>query len=87
MEMPIDKESGHDAKAQEPRLILTSWVKGEDFAYECSRCSQLFLLPEDQTPKEGAAELLAAFREHVSAEHREIAERTTGSGDDGSGRT
>ena len=85
--MPIDKNSDHDARGQEPGLILTSWVKGEAFAYECSRCGQLFLLPEDRTPKEGAAELLAAFREHVSAEHREIAERTTGSGDEGSGRT
>lgn len=57
--------------SEQPRLLVTEWVKGEPIAYQCSRCGQVFLLPDDQTPKEAAAELLGAFREHVREEHDE----------------
>ena len=80
IEMPSDKKSDQHAEGQEPRIILTSWVKGEPLAYQCSRCGQTFLLPEDRAPKEGAEELLAAFREHVVEVHHDGAARTKGSG-------
>ena len=43
--------------------------KGEQLFYECSLCRQRFILPEDREPKEAAAELLAAFKEHVGEQH------------------
>ena len=52
---------------EKPRLVVTEWVKGEPVAYQCSLCGQL--LPEDRVPKEAAAELLAAFHQHVGEEH------------------
>ena len=55
---------------EKPRLVMTG-AKGEPMAYECSLCGQLFLLPGDRSPKEAAAELMAAFQEHVQAEHAE----------------
>lgn len=55
--------------SEKPRLVVTTWVKGEPIAYQCSLCGQNFLLPDDQTPKEAAAELQAAFHQHVREEH------------------
>lgn len=56
---------------EKPQLIMSRWVKGEPMTYECSLCGQTFLLPEDQPPKEGMAEVWAAFSEHVRKEHPE----------------
>lgn len=87
IEMPIDKKFGHDAKGGVPRLIASTWMRGEPFAYECSRCGQRFLFPEDRSPKDGVAELWSAFREHVDEEHGAGAEWIKGSGNDASGKT
>lgn len=54
---------------EKPRLVVTDWVKGEPVAYRCSSCSQVFLLPDDRSAKEAAAELIAAFHEHVGEVH------------------
>jgi len=59
---------------ENPHLVVTSWVKGEPMSYECSRCGQVFLLPEDRNPRDAAAELVAAFRDHVGEEHAEQAD-------------
>jgi hypothetical protein len=56
---------------EKPSLVATSWVKGEPMSYECSQCGQIFLLPEDRSTKDAAAELLAAFHEHVGEVHAE----------------
>ena len=53
---------------EKPRLVMTG-AKGEPMAYECSLCGQLFLLPDDRSPKEAAAELMITFQEHVREEH------------------
>jgi hypothetical protein len=53
---------------EKPQLVMTGG-NGEPIGYRCSLCSQLFLLPDDRSPKEAAAELLAAFQEHVGEEH------------------
>ena len=53
---------------EKPRLLMTG-AKGEPMAYECSLCGQLFLLPDDRSPKEAAAELMIVFQEHVREEH------------------
>ena len=58
---------------EKPHLVVTSWVKGEPISYGCSRCGQIFLVPEDRSPKDAAAELLAAFRDHVGEVHAEKA--------------
>ena len=58
---------------EKPQLRMTRWVKGEPMAYECSLCGQTFLLPEDRPPKQGAAEVWAAFNDHVRREHPERA--------------
>ena len=50
---------------EKPHLVVTNWVKGGPVTYECSRCGQIFLPPEDRNPKDAAKELLAAFHEHV----------------------
>ena len=76
-----------DPKGEKPRLALTQWVKGEPFAYECSRCGQRFLLPEDRSPKDGVAELWAAFKEHVDKDHGAGAEGIRKSEDDASGKS
>jgi hypothetical protein len=57
------------SSSEKPRLEVTEWVRGEPVAYKCSRCGQIFLLPDDQSPKEAAAELLAAFHDHVGEVH------------------
>jgi hypothetical protein len=54
---------------EKPRLVLTKYSKDEPIAYTCSLCGQPFLFPEDRRPKEGTAELWAAFQEHVREEH------------------
>jgi hypothetical protein len=59
---------------EKPHLVVTSWVKGEPMSYECSRCGQAFVLPEDRSPRDAAAELVAAFRDHVGEEHAEQAD-------------
>jgi len=59
---------------ENPHLVVTSWVKGEPMSYECSRCGQVFLLPEDRNPRDAVAELVAAFRDHVGEEHAEQAD-------------
>jgi hypothetical protein len=56
---------------EKPHLVVTGWVKGEAISYECSRCGQIFLLPEDRGPKDAAEELLAAFHDHVGEAHAE----------------
>jgi hypothetical protein len=57
--------------SEKPRLIMTDWCRGEAMVYECSRCGRVFILPEDRTPKEAAAELVAAFNDHVREAHPE----------------
>jgi len=61
---------------QKPRLVVTSW--SEPVAYQCSLCGQIFLPPEDRTPKDAAAELLSAFRHHVEEVHAEDAKGEVG---------
>jgi hypothetical protein len=54
------------------KLVVTQPVRsGDPFLYECSLCRQRFILPEDRDPKDAAAELLAAFKEHVREQHPE----------------
>jgi hypothetical protein len=59
--------------SEKPELEVAEWAKGEPLAYKCSRCGQIFLLPDDRSPKDAAAELLAAFQDHVGEEHAEEA--------------
>jgi hypothetical protein len=53
---------------EKPHLVITA-ADGEPADYRCSVCAQVFLLPEDRTPREAAIELLDAFHEHVAEEH------------------
>jgi hypothetical protein len=57
------------APSENPILVVTEWAKGEPIAYKCSACGQVFLLPDDRTPKEATDELLAAFHEHLGEVH------------------
>jgi hypothetical protein len=57
---------------EKPHLVMTG-AKGEPIAYQCSACGQIFLLPEDRSPKDAAKELLAAFQDHVGEVHAEEA--------------
>jgi uncharacterized OB-fold protein len=59
---------------KKPHLVERRRVKDEPMSYECSRCGQVFLFPEDRCPKDGAAELLAAFHKHVGEVHAEKAD-------------
>jgi len=52
-------------------VVVSPASNGEHFFYECSLCQQRFILPEDRDPKDGATELLAAFKEHAGEEHPE----------------
>ena len=61
--------------AERPRIILTTWIKGEPFSYSCSLCGQPFILPEDRNPREGMEEVWAAFNEHVEEDHSAAKER------------
>lgn len=65
---------------EKPKLVIAPWVRGEPIAYACSLCGQTFLVPEDQSPKEGMAELWQAFRDHVREKHLSADEDET-SGD------
>jgi hypothetical protein len=56
-------------QANEKSHLVMTGAKGEPVAYHCSLCGQLFLLPDDRSPKDAAAELVAAFQEHVDEEH------------------
>jgi len=58
---------------EKPTLVMNAWLMGEPVGYECSFCGQRFLLPEDRNPREGAAELYAAFHDHVREQHPEDA--------------
>ncbi len=40
-------------------------AKGEPMTYQCSLCGHLFLVPDDRSVEDAAAELMAAFEEHV----------------------
>jgi len=51
------------------KLITLRLVKDEPTARECSLCGQIFRLPADVPPKEGVAEVWAAFNEHVRKAH------------------
>jgi hypothetical protein len=57
--------------SERPRLVMTSWLRGEVIAYKCSLCGQIFLLPEDRSPTEAAAEVMDAFKEHLREHHGE----------------
>lgn len=57
--------------SKRPRLVVTSW--NEPITYQCSRCGQIFLPPEDRSPKDAVVELLAAFQEHIGEVHVEEA--------------
>jgi len=56
---------------ERPHLLISEVVASQPILYEWSLCGQKFVLPEDRTPKEGASELLAAFRDHVREEDAE----------------
>jgi len=56
---------------EKPHLVMAKWAKGEPVGYQCSQCGQMFLLPEDRNPKDGAVKLLAAFQDHVREVHAE----------------
>jgi hypothetical protein len=57
------------AASEKPRVVVTQWVKGQPITYQCSACGQIFILPDDRSPKEAAAELQAAFRQHLGEVH------------------
>jgi hypothetical protein len=57
--------------SERPKLVMTNWLRGEAIGYKCSLCSRVFLLPEDRSPKEAAAEVMDAFKEHVRELHAE----------------
>lgn len=56
---------------ERPHLVISEAAAGQSILYECSLCGQKFVLPEDRTPREGASEILAAFRNHIREEHAE----------------
>ena len=57
---------------EKPQLVVAGPVRsGQHFFYQCSFCHQRFILPEDREPKDAAAELLAAFKEHIVERHPE----------------
>lgn len=56
---------------EKPHLVISQWIAGQPFSYECSECGQTLLPPEDRNPKEAMAELWAAFNEHVQEVHGE----------------
>ena len=57
--------------AEKPRLVLSEWVKSNPIRYCCSVCGQAIPFPDDRTPKEASALLMAAFVEHVREKHSE----------------
>jgi hypothetical protein len=54
--------------SEKPRLEITP-ADNEPVGYRCSACGQIFILPEDRSPRDAAIELLAAYQEHVVVEH------------------
>ena len=58
-----------DKTMEKPQLLIKPWKIGEQFVYQCSLCGQEFIVPEDRSPKEGMAELWAAFHEHIEDVH------------------
>jgi len=59
-------------KNEFPQLILYDLDTVEPLTYRCSTCGQMFLLPEDRTPKEAVAEMWIAFKDHVRESHPEF---------------
>lgn len=55
--------------SEKPHLTMSPWIKGQPLLYRCSLCDQTFVFPEDRAYKEGAAELWAAFLDHVKERH------------------
>ena len=49
---------------EKPHLGMTG-ANGEPMTYQCSLCGHLFPVPDDGSPEDAAAELMAAFQEHV----------------------
>ena len=58
---------------KKPHLVVTAWVAGQPVTYKRSLCGRLFLLPDHRIPGDAAAELVAAFQEHVGEEHAQEA--------------
>jgi len=58
---------------EEKARLIISVSADEPVAHRCSKCGKLFLFPEDRLPKQAAADLVAAFREHVRESHPEDA--------------
>lgn len=52
-----------------PQLILSSSGKDHLVHHRCSRCSQVFPLSGDHSPREAVARLYLLFLEHVDREH------------------
>ena len=57
--------------SERPTLVTTNWLCGEAIAYKCTLCDQIFLPPEDRSPKEATAEVMDAFKEHLHERHGE----------------
>jgi uncharacterized OB-fold protein len=56
-----------------PYLQITDAGDSEPMASRCSACGRVFLFPEDRNPEDAAAEVVAAFEEHVGEAHAEEA--------------
>ena len=54
---------------EKPQLVVDALVRGEPIVYRCSACAQILLLPKDRTPKDAAAELWAAWNQHLQEKH------------------
>ena len=54
---------------EKAHLVIKSQEGGEPIGYQCSLCDQMFILPEDRTPKEAVAELWDVFKKHVQEDH------------------
>jgi len=58
---------------EKPQLVMDASAKGESIVYRCSACTEIFLLPNEQTPKAAAAKLWAAWNQHVQEKHSDEA--------------
>jgi len=56
---------------KKPQLVVTGWA--EPVTFQCSLCGQIFLPPEDRSPRDATVELLVAFQHHVGEVHAEQA--------------
>jgi hypothetical protein len=63
--------------SERPTLVTTNWLCGEATAYKGSLCGQIFLRPEDRSPKEATAEVMDAFKEHL---HERLGEKLCAEG-------